>query len=87
MDLSCTVLWRRHVLMHHACIETDIGTSFGTEEAAKQRPRHRPGQRKDGTSDGTMGVSDIAERLMEFNDGVRPKDTEILKLLLQVNGG
>ena len=38
---------------------------------------------RDGTSDGTLGVSDIADRLTVHNGGVRPKDTEILKLLLQ----
>jgi hypothetical protein len=38
---------------------------------------------RDGTSDGTLGVSDIADRLTMHNGGQRPKDTEVLKLLLQ----
>ena len=49
---------------------------------AKEQEKHRPLHRPDHT--GTLGPTDIAGRLAQYNNGVPPKDVVVLKLLLQV---
>ncbi|GAX74861.1 hypothetical protein CEUSTIGMA_g2307.t1 [Chlamydomonas eustigma] len=55
--------------------------TLAAQDDEKRRPKNRPGRNADGKSDGTLGLADIATRLMPYNSGVRPTDTEILLVL------
>ncbi|GAX74860.1 hypothetical protein CEUSTIGMA_g2306.t1 [Chlamydomonas eustigma] len=57
---------------------------LAAQEAQKRRPINRPGKKAEGAMDRTLGIADIADRLEEYNGGgYRPKDTDILKILLK----